>query len=270
MNGLSRSTRNHLVARQRYGMAHGEHYVSPLEVRELPKVGRVHRLTCARFAERPFALRSDTEFCVFLEQYFREEVIDIRPHVPSVTSRTLAIAARSGLRHPGGLTNPDVLLADFVVTVQSAEAVTEQAIVTRHAETGSTASFETECALLEAYWAECGAAFSVCYRDGLNGALARNLLWLFPIHEQIVRAGVTRAQQRAQTVLLDEVMHHDHYTMREACRSAACRGALAAGASVLALRQLLATRLLVVDLTMPDLFCLPPAAFVASASNAMD
>ncbi|MDP9649667.1 TnsA endonuclease C-terminal domain-containing protein [Paraburkholderia caledonica] len=205
-----------------------------------------------------------------MEQYFRTWVIDIREHVPSVTSHTTAIAARHGLRHPGGLSQPEVLLTDLVVTLQKDGVVKEEAILTRHSDGASTPAFENECRLLELYWTECDTEFSVCRRNGVNAPLAANLCWLFPVSEQILRRGVTDAQQLAHAVLLDELVHHDHVTVREACRSAARRGSLPAGASICAFRQLLAMQALVVDLSAPDLFCLPPAAFTLAAPAAPD
>ncbi|MFC6948356.1 hypothetical protein ACFQI9_27670 [Paraburkholderia dipogonis] len=85
-----------------------------------------------------------------------------------------------------------------------------------------------------------------------------------------MRTGVTAAQQLVHAVLLDELVHHDHVTIREACRAATRRGSLPAGASVCAFRQLLAMQALVVDLSARDLFCLPPAAFTVTASRAQD
>lgn len=270
MIGLSRSTRRRLLTRQHAGQLHGDGYVSPLRGRELPRSGLIHRFACARFGDRPVELRSDTELCVFLEQYFRTGVTDIREHVPSVTSHTTAIALRNGLHHPGGTSNPEVLLTDLVVTLRKDGAIKEEAILTRHSHGASTPAFETECRLLELYWRECGTEFSVCRRDGVNAPLAANLCWLFPVGEQILRAGLTGAQQLAHAVLLDELVHHDHVTIREACRSASRRGSLPAGASVCAFRQLLAMQVLVVDLSAPDLFCLPPAAFTVTAARTLD
>lgn len=270
MIGLSRSTRRRLLTRQQAGLEHGGGYVSPLRGRELPRSGLIHRFACARFGNRPVELRSDAELCVFLEQYFRKDVVDIREHVPVVTSHTVAIAQDYGLQHPGGLTHPEVLLTDLVVTLQKDGAVKDEAILTRHAGTASSAAFRTECALLERYWSQCGATFSVCHRDGVNSPLAANLCWLFPVAEQILRTGVTAAQQLVHAMLLDELVHHDHVTVRQACRAATRRGCLPAGASVYAFRQLLAMQALAVDLSACDLFCLPPAAFTVIAPHTLD
>ncbi|MFL9866640.1 TnsA endonuclease N-terminal domain-containing protein [Paraburkholderia fungorum] len=268
--GLSRSTRRRLLTRQHEGMVHGDRYVSPLRGLELPRSGLIHRFACAKFGNRTVELRSDTELAVFMEQYFRPHVIDIREHVPSVTSHTRAIALRNGLHHPGGTSNPEVLLTDLVVTLQEESAVWEEAILTRHSDGASTPALETECRLLGLYWRECGTEFSVCRRDGVNAPLAANLCWLFPVAEQILRTGVTDAQHLAHAVLLDELAHHDHVTVREACRAATRRGSLPVGASVCAFRQLLAVQALVVDLSASDLFCLPPAAFTVTAARTQD
>jgi hypothetical protein len=270
MIGLSRLTRRRLLTRQHEGTVHGDSYVSPLRGLELPRSGLIHRFACARFGDRAIELRSDTQLAVFMEQYFRADVVDIREHVPSFTSHTTAIALRAGLRHPGGPTRPDVLLTDLVVTLQKDGVVKEEAILTRHVGSASNHAFQTECALLESYWVQCGATFTVCRRDGANSPLTANLCWLFPVAEQIVRSGLTDVQHQAQRVLLDELVHHDHVTVREACRSAAQRGSLPAGASVGAFRQLLAMQALVADLSTRDLFCLPPAAFTVNAPRAPD
>ncbi|WP_322048264.1 TnsA endonuclease C-terminal domain-containing protein [Paraburkholderia sp. J67] len=265
MIGLSCSTRRRLLTRQHLGMLQGEEYVSPLRGLELPRTGLIHRFACARFENRTVELRSDTQLCVFMEQYFQEDVTDIREHVPALTTHTTAIAVRHGLQHPGGITNPEVLLTDLLITRQKAGELVQEAIQTRHSDSASTQAFRTECALLEYYWSACGASFSVCCRRGVDSPLARNLSWLFPVCEQVIRTGVTAAQQRAQSVVLEELTAHDHVDVREVCRAATRRGSLPSGTAVGAFRRLLATQVLRVDLSARDFFCLPPSAFTVVA-----
>lgn len=247
MIGLSSSMRRRLLTQQQ-GMVHGVDYVSLLKGLELPRTGLVHRFASARFANRAFELRSGTQLCVFMEQYFRADVVDVREHVPLFITHTTEIATRKGLPHPGGLTNPEVLLTDLVVTRQHDEEVTGEAILTRHAASATTPAFETGCTLFRTYWAQCGARFSVCRRDGVNSPRASNLRWLFPVAEPIICTGVTDGQHKAQAVLVDELALDDHVNIREACRAATRRGFLPAGGSICAFRKMLAMQVLRVDL----------------------
>jgi len=262
MFGQSLRQRERLLSRQACARLRGIAYSPPLVVRELPKMGRVHRVACWRFGQRQFHLAADTEHATFLHEYFREGVVDIRERVPAELDRTMIIAARMGLKHPGSVGHPRVLLTDLVVTVDTDGRSLDEAVKVRRAGVDIGPDTEGELAILSQYWEERGVQLFTALSHGLDSTWARNLAWLYPAREYVERAGVSEAERHAQRVLLGELTGLRHMTAGDACSAATRHRGLVPGASMRAFRQLLATGQLLTDLRAAALWDQPPSSFI--------
>ncbi|SIO45750.1 heteromeric transposase endonuclease subunit TnsA [Paraburkholderia phenazinium] len=263
MFGQSIRQRERLICRQACAQLRGMAYSPPLVVRELPKMGRVHRVACWRFGQRQFHLAADTEYATFLHEYFREGVMDIRERVPAELDRTVLIAARMGLKHPGGYGNPRVLLTDLVVTVDVEGRLADEAVKVRRSVSDPGPDTEIELAILSQYWEERGVRLFIVLSHGLNSVWARNLAWLYPAREYIERVGVSEAERHAQRIVLAELARSCHMSAGDACSAATRERGLVPGASMRAFRQLLATGQLLTNLRAPALWDQSPSSFVA-------
>lgn len=81
------------------GQGEGSGYRPWLTVADVSSRGRSRRVSCDKTG-RQVHLLSDNEYFAYLEQWWDDEVVDIREQYPLPRSDTLAIARRRGVRHP--------------------------------------------------------------------------------------------------------------------------------------------------------------------------
>lgn len=238
----------------------GVEYESPISVRQLPKIGLVHRISCRRFGERHLHIADNQRRAVFLQEYFREGVCDIRENVPTRLDSTLEVAASLGLRHPKSRGVATTLFTDFIVTLNVDGQDVDEAILVRRKPYSAPVSGDREYEILRDYWDARSVSVRLAPSDGLRSWWARNLAWLYPCRERLECTPLSERELFAQDAVLTELTTESHLSTAHACRNATTRRKLEAGESIRALRQLFAAGWLATDMDVPSLFDLPPCA----------
>ena len=98
------------------GSGQGSEYRPWLTVRDLPSLGRVHRVFGHK-SQRTHHLLSDLELAVFLLLEWLPEVTQIREQFPLDRTLTKQLAADAGIRHPAQQGVEHFMSTDFLVNM---------------------------------------------------------------------------------------------------------------------------------------------------------
>lgn len=104
--------------REKRGTGRGIYYIPWLKVREVPSLGRCHRVFGIKH-KRIYQLFSDLEYYYFLLQSFNDNVYEIREQFPLLSlQHTQLIAKELDIRHPSFQGKDIVMSTDFLITVK--------------------------------------------------------------------------------------------------------------------------------------------------------
>lgn len=228
------------------GSGHGSEYRPWLTVRDLPSLGRVHRIFGHK-SQRTHHLLSDLELAVFLLLEWLPEVTDIREQFPLDRSLTKQLALDAGIRRPAQQGIDHFMSTDFLVNTTNKSEAT-YALQVKYANALDDERTVEKLELERRYWVEKGIPWYLITEQQVPKAVLANVEWLYP-------AG--RRTEEEELPLEQIEFYHHHFsqagstTIIEVCKKLDTAYDLEPGESLGEVRILLAKRYFDFDFFTP-------------------
>ncbi len=187
----------HRFQRAGRGQGEGVDYKPWLTVSDVPSKGRSRRVSCDKTG-RQIHLLSDTEYFAYLEQWWDDDVVDIREQFPLPRSDTLAIARRRGVRHPKDTASgaPLVQTTDLLCTLRDGGSRRLRAIAVKVADDledkKRAPRIWVKLDLERTFWTVRSVEWSLVTDVEVKTRLGMNLSWLHERRTKVAAPLLTR------------------------------------------------------------------------------
>ncbi|MBY8031502.1 TnsA endonuclease N-terminal domain-containing protein [Vibrio fluvialis] len=217
-----------------------------LTVRDLPSLGRVHRVFGHK-SKRTHHLLSDLELSVFLMLEWHSEVTQIREQFPLERDVTLRLALDAGIKHPAIAGVDQYMSSDFLVDSNNGEQprfVLQAKYRDALEDNRTVEKLEIE----RRYWQEKAVPWYLITEVDIPAVVAENIRWLYPAQKEIDEE--LSPQQIAFYAHVFE--KHPGKTVISVCKELDAAYDLPLGQSLYEVRQLLARRYFSFDIFIPS------------------
>ncbi len=247
------------------GRGEGTRYAPWLTVADVSSSGRSHRVSCDKTG-RQVHLLSDTEYFAYLEQWWDDEVVDIREQYPLSRADTLHIARLRRVRHPvdGRTATPLVQTTDLLCTLRDGDGLRLLAIAAKTAadlEDPKRRRRTLEKLDIErTYWTARGVEWRLVTDVDVKTRRNANLSWL---HERRldVSPSLRGRLTWCETALARMVDSRPRALVRLTCSAFDEEHGLDEGTALQVLRGMLRRKAAVTDLAVLQIQDSPGAAF---------
>ena len=167
------------LLKQGRGAGTGKDYKPYIFVREIPSLGRSHRVYGKR-SGRVHHLLSDIEYAHYLAFDIDESVVDIREQFALDRDKTMKIAATLGFRHPKDPRSDTnlVMTTDLVISYRRNAVQIDSAFSIKPASQLSNNRVNEKLKIEQQYWSEKNISFQILTERDIPLHLKRNLQWL--------------------------------------------------------------------------------------------
>lgn len=228
------------------GSGQGSEYRPWLTVRDLPSLGRVHRVFGHK-SQRTHHLLSDLELAVFLLLEWLPEVSDIREQFPLDRSLTQQLAVDAGIRHPAQQGTEQFMSTDFLVNTTN-ESEPKYALQVKYTNALDDERTVEKLELERRYWVKKGIPWYLITEQQVPKAVLANIEWLYP-------AGRRDEEEELPLEQIEFYQHHfsqaGNTTIIEVCKKLDMAYDLEPGESLGEVRILLAKRYFYFDFFTP-------------------
>lgn len=228
-------------------------YLRWFHTRDMPGSGTKTRLVCEKAAADELHLMSDAEQAVFLEAWYRDDVVTIFDQYALDREKTQRAALALSIDHPryDGRTEPAVLSTDLVLNVRCGSTYI------REANSVKTAGFSDgelkRTQLIERRtWQDQGAIYRSVTANGMHANRSKNLAWIFRAHNDTVGRHLSDTELVAQREILRLFRRRKDMRIVDACRYIDRTFELASGSGAQAFRQLAGGKYLAFNLDVHD------------------
>ena len=251
------------------GQGRGPNYVPWIKNSDFSSRGVAHRMYSPKVG-RTVELFSNIERDVFIALEARPDVVDIREQFPLERTRTLEAAAHLGIKHPKypGTNVNAVMTLDFVVTVQSADGLVDEAVDCKHSQEAENARSIEKLELSRTVCERIGMRHHLVYGDLIPREPLANLRW--------IREGYLREAEQLPSPDFFEIHQQQVYEqlagasptqpLHAFCRAYDAAAGVDCGTGIRAVRMLLFRRAITTDLRVRHLWLQPVSAFVRNGS----
>ncbi|OJA23133.1 heteromeric transposase endonuclease subunit TnsA [Burkholderia ubonensis] len=231
------------LAEQDRAKASGE-YRRWIHTRDMPGSGIKTRLFCEKAAAGELHFMSEAEHAVFLEAWWRSDVVAILDQYALNRDKTQRAAAELNIDHPTyrRTGEPAVLSTDLVLLVRSGDSYCYEVLSVKGAWTRGIRPL-TRCQEIERRtWENEGARYKTMVAYGMHADRSKNLAWIFRAANDMLGRDLSDAELTAQRSLYQLVRRRPSMSVIEACRNVDRSLAIPAGSGVRAFRQLAAMK----------------------------
>ncbi len=231
------------------GRGIGQHsdYKPWLTVRDLPSLGRVHRVFGHK-SKRTHHLLSDLELSVFLMLEWHSEVTQIREQFPLERDITRRLAADAGIKHPKVAGVDQYMSSDFLVDSSNAKEP-RFVLQVKYRDALNDRRTVEKLELERRYWHEKALPWYLITEAEVPAVVATNIKWLYPAQ---------REEEESTEIDLQQIKFYAHHlernrdkTVISICKALDTAYDLPLGESLHEVRQLLAKRYFTFDLFIP-------------------
>ncbi|WP_082577179.1 MULTISPECIES: TnsA endonuclease N-terminal domain-containing protein [unclassified Massilia] len=249
------------LLRKGRGKGIGENYVPYLYVRDVPSLGRSHRVYGKR-SGRVHHLLSDIEYAHYLTFDMDDSVIDIREQFALNRDETMIIASRLGYRHPKDPKSNtySVMTTDLVITYRNRASPTHKAFSIKPASQLQKTRVGEKLEIEEAYWTEKNISFKVLTEHDIPVHLKRSLQWLRQYHDisKFIEPYPGHFDALAKHILICVATSHAFdITLCEICTLLDKHLTYEPGSHLMIARHMLSTRMLLTNLNREQIWNTP-------------
>ncbi|HDV0904766.1 TPA: heteromeric transposase endonuclease subunit TnsA [Vibrio fluvialis] len=231
------------------GRGSGEHadYKPWLTVRDLPSLGRVHRVFGHK-SRRTHHLLSDLELAAFLLLEWHSEVTQIREQFPLERDTTRRLAVEAGIKHSnmGGI--DQYMSSDFLVD-STDEHEPVFVLQAKYASALGDARTVEKLEVERRYWAEKEYPWYLVTEREIHPVVFKNIQWFYPAQ---------RDDEEGMELALQQIEFYAHHfeknpnkTIIAICKELDAAYDLLLGESLYEVRKLLAKRYFTFDIFIP-------------------
>ncbi|MDK2123065.1 TnsA endonuclease N-terminal domain-containing protein [Parachitinimonas caeni] len=178
MSSFDLDPRSRKWIKQGRGTGTGKDYQPWLTVRDLPSMGRSHRIWGSQ-TQRTHHLLSDLELAAFFLFDWNSNVVDIREQYPLRLDETHEIAMQAGIRHPEMRGKIQVMSTDFLVDTSIPGALRMAIQVKTSADLFNPRTIE-KLEIERRYWAGKEIPWYLLTEKQIPRAVSANISWLYP------------------------------------------------------------------------------------------
>jgi len=249
------------LLRQGRGKGIGEKYIPYFFVRDVPSLGRSHRIY-SKLSGRVHHLLSDIEYSHYLMFDMDDSVVDIREQFALSRDETIKIASLLGFRHPKDPRSDtnSVMTTDLVITYKNRSSPTHKAFAIKPASQTQKPRVSEKLKIEEAYWKKKGIPFHVLTEHDISLHLKRSLQWLRQYHDlsKFTEPSPGYFDELAKHLLICISASNTHeITLCEICGLLDNHFAYEVGSHLMIARHMLATRILQTNLNREQLWNTP-------------
>ncbi|WP_028570914.1 heteromeric transposase endonuclease subunit TnsA [Desulfonatronum lacustre] len=164
--------------KQGRGEGTGKDYQPWLTIRDLPSLGRSHRVWGIQ-AQRTHHLLSDLELKAFFLFDWNPVVTDIREQFPLSLDDTLEIARKACIRHPGVRGKDQVMSTDFLVDTSKPD-LPRMAIQVKTSSDLYNPRVIEKLEIERQYWKKHNVPWHLLTERQIPNTVAKNIAWLYP------------------------------------------------------------------------------------------
>ncbi|KZK96821.1 Transposon Tn7 transposition protein TnsA [Pseudovibrio sp. Ad5] len=235
------------MIKERRGSGKYSEYKPWLTVRDLPSLGRVHRVFGHK-SKRTHHLLSDLELSVFLLLEWHSEVTQICEQFPLERDDTCKLALEAGIKHPNLAGVDQYMSSDFLVDT-SDEQTPRFALQAKYKDALQDARTIEKLELERRYWQAKGVPWYLITEREVPAVVTKNIKWLHP---------AMRAEEGCIELTLEQMEFYGHHfknnpnkTVTSICKDLDMAYELPPGQSLQEIRQLLAKRYFTFDIFVP-------------------
>ena len=217
-----------------------------LTVRDLPSLGRVHRVFGHK-SKRTHHLLSDLELSVFLMLEWHNKITQIREQFPLERDTTRQLAGAAGIKHPNVAGVDQYMSSDFLVDSVN-ESEPRFVLQVKYASALQDSRTVEKLELERRYWQEKELPWYRITEKDIPAVVTKNINWLYPAQ---------RIEENAELELqqIEFYAHHFAKSPNKAilaiCKELDAAYDLPLGESLYEVRQLLAKRYFTFDIFKP-------------------
>ncbi|WP_417439881.1 TnsA endonuclease C-terminal domain-containing protein [Idiomarina abyssalis] len=228
------------------GSGQNEEYRPWLTVRDLPSLGRVHRVFGHK-SRRTHHLLSDLELSVFLLLEWLPDVTQIREQFPLNRTLTKQLAADAGIKHPAQNGFDHFMSSDFLVD-SSNEETPRFVFQAKYASALDDERTVEKLELERRYWVEKDVPWYLITDHQIPKEVSKNVNWLYPV-------GRSEEDDELASEQIEFYQHqftqNPNQTIISLCKKLDTSYDLNAGESLYEVRRLLAKRYFEFDIFTP-------------------
>lgn len=231
------------------GRGSGEHadYKPWLTVRDLPSLGRVHRVFGHK-SRRTHHLLSDLELAAFLLLEWHGEVTQIREQFPLERDTTRRLAVEAGIKHSNIAGVDQYMSSDFLVDTTN-EHESRFVWQAKYASALGDARTVEKLEVERRYWAEKEYPWYLVTEREIPDVVFKNIQWLYPAQ---------RDDEEDMELALQQIEFYAHHFEKNPnkaiiaiCKELDVAYDLPLGESLYEVRRLLAKRYFTFDIFIP-------------------
>jgi len=225
-----------------------------IHTRDMPGSGVKTRLFCEKAPADEVHLMSEAEHAVFLEAWWRSDVVAILEQYALNRDKTQRAAAELNIDHPTyrRTGEPAVLSTDLVLLVQSGNSYHREVLSVKGGGPRGIRPLTRSQEIERRTWENEGARYKAVAVYGMHADRSKNLAWIFRAANDMLGRDLSEAELTAQRALYQLVRRCPSMSVMEACREVDRSLAIPAGSGVRAFRQLAATKRIRFDLDTVD------------------
>ncbi|MFP3588534.1 TnsA endonuclease C-terminal domain-containing protein [Paraburkholderia sp. SIMBA_055] len=234
-------------------------YLRWFHTRDMPGSGTKTRLVCEKAAADELHLMSEAEHAVFLEAWYRDDVVTIFDQYPLDREKTQRAALALNIDHPryDGRTEPAVLSTDLVLNVRRGSTYIREPNSVKSARSNGEKTLTRAQLIERRMWQDEGAIYRLVTANGMHASRSKNLAWIFRAHNDTVGRQLSESELIARREILRLFRKRKDIRVVDACRCVDSNFELASGSGVQAFRQLAGAKHLAFDLDVSDPIQLP-------------
>ncbi|WP_460312670.1 TnsA endonuclease C-terminal domain-containing protein [Aliiglaciecola aliphaticivorans] len=228
------------------GLGLNSGYKPWLTVRDLPSLGRVHRVFGHK-SKRTHHLLSDLELSVFLMLEWHKQITQIREQFPLERDTTRQLADATGIKHPNVAGVDQYMSSDFLVDSAN-DNEPRFVLQAKYASALQDPRTVEKLELERRYWQEKGLPWYLITEKDVPAVVTRNINWMYQAQRE--EADMELALQR-----IEFYSHHFEKsptkTIIAICKELDAAYDMPLGESLYEVRQLLAKRYFTFDIFIP-------------------
>lgn len=231
------------------GRGSGQHadYKPWLTVRDLPSLGRVHRVFGHK-SRRTHHLLSDLELSVFLLLEWHSEITQVREQFPLERDVTRQLATDAGIKHPCIAGVDQYMSSDFLVD-SADEKESRFVLQAKYREALNDVRTVEKLELERRYWKEKALPWYLVTEADVPAVVTQTIKWLYQAQ---------REEEEDEELTLQQIEFYAHHfernpnkTVLAICKELDAAYSLSLGESLYEVRRLLAKRYFTFDIFIP-------------------